>query len=100
MEIPPVRITVAELERRMDQRGWLLSRQDRLPKSKEYLDRVVESTEAFQLRRIHWSIAELERSGAQVKAWQVMRKAGLRSASLALINGILAAAPSLSRMVA
>ena len=99
-EIPPVRITVAELERRMGQRGWLLSRRDRLPKSKEYLDRVVESTEAFQLRRIHWVIAELERSGAQVKAWQVMRKAGLRSTSLAMISGILAAAPSLSRMVA
>ena len=99
-ELPPVRITLAELERRMGQRGWLLSRRDRLPKSKEYLDRVVESTEAFQLRRIHWVIAELERSGAQVKAWQVMRKAGLRSTSLAMISGILAAAPSLSRMVA
>lgn len=99
-ELPPVRITLAELERRIGQRGWLLSRRDRLPKSKEYLDRVVESTEAFQLRRIHWVIAELERSGAQVKAWQVMRKVGLRSTSLAMISGILAAAPSLSRMVA
>ncbi len=99
-EIPPVRITIAELERRMGQRGWLLSRRNRLPKSKEYLDRVVESTEAFQIRRIHWVIGELVRSGAQVKAWQVMRKAGLRSTSLALINGILASAPSLSRMVA
>lgn len=99
-EIPPVRITVAELERRMGQRGWSLSRRDRLPKSRAYLDRVVESTEAFRLRRIHWSIAELERSGSNVKAWQVMRMAGLRSASLPLINEILASAPSYSRMVA
>jgi hypothetical protein len=58
------------------------------------------ASEAFQLRRIHWAIVELERCGAQVKAWQVMRKAGLRSTSLGVINAILDAAPIPSRMVA
>lgn len=99
-ENPPVRITVAELERRVSLRGWLLKRQHRLPQTMALLERVVETTEAFQLRRIHWAIVELERCGAQVKAWQVMRKAGLRSTSLGVINAILDAAPVPSRMAA
>lgn len=99
-ETPPVRITVAELERRVGVRGWLLKRRHRLPQTMAFLARVVETTEAFQLRRIHWAITELERCGDQVKAWHVMRKAGLRSASLSVINAIFDAAPIPSRMVA
>ncbi len=99
-ETPPMRITVAELERRANLRGWLLKRRNRLPQTMAFLERVVETTEAFQLRRIHWAIAELERCGAQVKAWQVMRKTGLRSTSLGVINAILDAAPIPSRMAA
>lgn len=99
-ENPPVRITVAELERRVNLRGWLLKRRHRLPQTMAFLERVVETTDAFQLRRIHWAIIELERCGAQVKAWQVMRKAGLRSTSLGVINAILDTAPIPSRMAA
>jgi len=78
-EYPPVRITVAELERRNGKRGWLLKRRHRMPKTMAYLDCVVESTEGFQLRRIRWAISELEMGGLSVKAWRVMRKAGLHS---------------------
>jgi hypothetical protein len=92
-ETPPVRITVAELERRVNQRGWLLKRRHRLPETMAFLDRTVEITEDFQLRRIHWAIAELGLCGAQVKAWQIMRKAGLCSNSLVRVNAILDAAP-------
>lgn len=99
-ETPPMRITVAELERRVNLRGWLLKRRHRLPQTMAFLERVIETTEAFQLRRIHWAIAELELCGAQVKAWQVMRKTGLRSTSLGVINAILDAAPIPSRMAA
>jgi hypothetical protein len=99
-ETPPVRITAAELERRANRRGWLLKRRNRLPQTMAFLEGVVETTKDFQLRRIHWAIAELERCGAQVKAWQVMRKAGLRSGSLGRINAILDAAPIPSRMAA
>ncbi len=92
-ESPPIRITVAELERRGGQRGWLLKRRHRLPQTMDALDRVIEDTETFQLRRIHWSINELDRDGGPVKAWQIMRMAGLRSTSLDLINMVLEAVP-------
>lgn len=90
-ESPPIRITVAELERRADQRGWLLKRRHRLPQTMAFLERTVESVEDFQLRRIRWTIAELEQDGCPVKAWQVMRKAGLHSDSLGRINAELEA---------
>ncbi|NNM69961.1 MAG: hypothetical protein HKM00_08385 [Gallionella sp.] len=99
-ETPPVRITVAELERRVNQRGWLLKRRHRLPQTMAFLERAVEITKDFQLRRIYWAVAELERCGVQVKAWQIMRKAGLRSNSLGRINAILDAVPILSRRAA
>jgi hypothetical protein len=92
-ESPPVRITVAELERRADLRGWLLKRKHHLPLTMAFLDQVVEGVEKFQLRRIHWAIIELEQDGGPVKAWKVMRMAGLRSDSLDRINSALEAAP-------
>jgi hypothetical protein len=99
-ETPPVRITTAELERRIDRRGWLLKRRHRLPQTMDFLAQAVETTADFQLRRIHWAIAELERCSAQVKAWQVMRKAGLRSTSMGRINAILDTEPVPSLMTA
>lgn len=87
-ESPPTRITAAEIERRLERRGWLLKRRHHLPKTMIFLDQSVESTENFQLRRIHWVINDLEEGGC-IKAWEVMRKAGLRSDSLKKINDIL-----------
>lgn len=88
-ENPPVRITVAEMERRVGQRGWLLKRRQRLPQTMAFLDCTVERVDDFQARRIYWAIAELEQEAGPVKAWKVMRKAGLRSGSLERINAIL-----------
>lgn len=93
-ESPPVRITVAELERRSGQRDWLLKRRHRLPKTIAFLARTVESIESFQDRRIYWAIKELEQKGRPVKGWQVMRKAGLRSTFLNRINMALEAVPA------
>jgi len=92
-EKPPVRITVAELERHAGQRGWLQKRRKRLPETIAFLERTVESVKDFQIRRVHWVIGELEQEGGFVKAWQVMRMAGLRLDSLAWIKTTLEAMP-------
>lgn len=88
-EIPPVKITIAELERRANVRGWILKRRQHLPQTMALLTQQLESIAAFQRRRIHWAISELARDGSQVRAWQVMRKAGLRSSKLEEIRAIL-----------
>lgn len=92
-EDPPVRVSVAELERRVNRRGWILKRQHRMPKTMTLLKQTIEKTEDFQFRRIQWAIAELELCGGQVKAWQVMRKCGLRTNCLERISALLCASP-------
>ncbi|ADL55255.1 TnsD family Tn7-like transposition protein [Gallionella capsiferriformans] len=97
-ESPPVRITFAELNRRIGKRDWLLTHQHLLPQTKAFLDRTLENLENFQLRRIRWAIQELESAGRPVKAWQVLRKTGLRSTDYReKINVELESAPALWR---
>lgn len=88
-ENPPVRITLAELERRIGNRGWLLKRRHRLPVTSQFLRRSLESVDQFQLRRIHWAIAEAQIGGGSIRAWKIMRRAGLRTSSLQKIEAIL-----------
>ena len=95
-ESPPVRITYAELDRRMGKRDWLLTHKSLLPMTKAFLDSTLESTESFQLRRIRWAIHELDSASGTVKAWQVLRKTGLRSTDhLERIKAELESAPAL-----
>lgn len=87
--VPPARVTYAEVERRMGRREWMQSRLDKLPRTRATLAKVIESLEAFQLRRIRWAAKELERTRTEVRAWQVMRKAGVRSHLLPAIRAAL-----------
>lgn len=78
-EMPPVRLTVSELERRIGRRGYFGKRKNRLPRTTQFLFLNTESVRAFQLRRIQWAIAELKKETEYPKAWQVLRKACIRS---------------------
>ncbi len=77
---PPVRLTLAELDRHIGKRNWLLTHQHLLPLTRAFLERTLESLENYQHRRIRWAILELELAGGPVTAWKVLRKIGLRSA--------------------
>ncbi|MHB8886649.1 MAG: TnsD family Tn7-like transposition protein [Methylovirgula sp.] len=78
-ELPPVRVTAAEIERRLGRRDWLRHRLHVLPLANAELDRVAEPLEAFQRRRLRWAIDELLADGNGVPAWRVLKLAGLRS---------------------
>jgi hypothetical protein len=86
---PPIRVTLAEIERCTCKRGWLGKRLSKLPKSKRMLKRVVETTESFQMRRIVWAKNQLEQSGLSVDGWRIARLAGLKPKSYALITQYL-----------
>lgn len=88
-QTPPLRITLAELERRADKRGWTLKRAHRLPQTMAYLNQTIETTADFQLRRIYWVIEQLEHQNIPVVAWRVMRMAGLKPASYSLVMAAL-----------
>lgn len=88
-ETPPVRITISELERRIGRRGYLGKRQHNLPKTTQFLKEVVEDVGGFQLRRARWAIVELLRESDHVKAWQVLRMAGLSSTCLPIVMQLI-----------
>jgi hypothetical protein len=74
---PPVRVTLAELERRLGRPGWIGKRRTKLPETLTMLAFVMESTESFQIRRVAWARNVLEQSGEPAPAWKVRRLARL-----------------------
>lgn len=81
--VPPVRVTEAELERRVATPGWIAKRRRKLPLAAAALASIKEPLAAFRRRRaIHWA-GEL---GADCRPWKVMRAAGLRSEHLPMIR--------------
>lgn len=86
---PPVRITLAELERRLGRSGWIEKRRRKLPKTLAVLAYAVESVETFQLRRIAWAKEALEGSEGSASAWKVHRLAKLPSRTSAAVRQAL-----------
>lgn len=58
-------------------RGWLLKNKNRLPKVKLYIEKMEESHEDFQIRKIKMAIIELQDEGANVSKWNVVKKSGV-----------------------
>jgi hypothetical protein len=51
---------------------------DKLPLTGFFLRKVTESQEQYQIRRVLWAAAALEARGESVRAWKIVRLAGLR----------------------
>lgn len=90
-EVPPQRVTQAALERKLGRPRWMSKRQTKLPKSIGVLGEVMETTDAFRLRRIVWATAELHRQALPTRAWRVRRLAGLPSIASPSVETALAA---------
>lgn len=88
-EDPPVRVTTAEIERRLGRKGWLRKRRERLPMANAAMDELVETTELFQRRRILATLTALAAQGELPKAWKVMRTTGLTGIHLPLIEAMI-----------
>ncbi|MCD9085820.1 TnsD family Tn7-like transposition protein [Stenotrophomonas sp. SY1] len=87
---PPVRITVARLERQIWSRGWLSKRASKLPAAMACLSGVVESVEQFQRRRAGWVIQQMDKFGEPLQVWRILRRAGLTSRHEDVVASVLA----------
>jgi hypothetical protein len=87
--IPPVRVSMAEVERELDLRGWLAKRQSKLPQATSTLRSVTETVADFQRRRVAWLVREALSTAQPLQPWRVMRKAGLTACHLPMIGQIL-----------
>ena len=85
---PPIRVSKAEVERRVAKTDWFGKRRRKVPGALDALARVEESLSDYRQRRaVHW-ISEL---GPSCRPWEVMRAAGLRSEQLPMIRTAMAA---------
>lgn len=81
-----VRITKTLIARRINMLALVEKNLDKLPKSKIFLESIVETVEDFQERRIERVIAELKRENKKIAKWKVYRKAGVKSGYSAKIE--------------
>lgn len=84
---PPVRVTMAEVERKVVRTDWFGKRRRKVPNAMASLRDVVEPLAEYRRRRAdHW----IEVLGPSCRPWEVMRAAGLRSEHLPMIREAMA----------
>lgn len=76
-DIPPCRVTRAEIERRLERHGWFGPRRRKLPGCELAFTRITESLDSFRIRRIQWAQRELIAQGIPPAPWRIARLAGL-----------------------
>jgi DNA-binding transcriptional MerR regulator len=75
----PERITWTTIGSRLGISGWLSKKKEKLPLTKAYIESVVESMEEFHIRKIKWSINELEKQGKPMTLWNLAETAGVKT---------------------
>lgn len=74
----PIRITIGSVGSRIGMRPLLEKHLDKLPMTKAFLNKEIESIKDFQIRRIQWAIRELHDEGHDLSLWRIYRMAGIR----------------------
>ena len=86
---PPVKLTMAEIERRTNRRGWFSKRLAKLPRTRRVICQRLESHETYRTRRIEWAIRQLSTIGIPLHQSTVIRKANLRLDAIPLVDAAL-----------
>jgi Tn7-like transposition protein D len=71
------RLTISGIGKQVGLLALLEQHLNLMPMTGDYLGKVTESIEDFQIRRIRWAVGELDRRREPVVSWRVMRLAGL-----------------------
>lgn len=74
----PFRITVSRIAKSINLLALFEQHLNQMPLTQAYLESVKETVEDFQIRRIHWAIKYLDDHKEEVKAWKVIKVAGLK----------------------
>lgn len=74
----PVRITIGKVGYLIGERALLEKKLNKLPKTKTYLEKRIETIEEFQKRRILYTIKNLKGNGEELASWKIMRRSGIK----------------------
>lgn len=71
------RITIKSLGNCIGQEDLLVKHLNKMPKTKEYIERVLETERDFRMRKVNWAVKKLLDSGEAIVSWRVLKKAGI-----------------------
>lgn len=74
----PVRITIAALLREAGLPAYFPRKRKYLPKTKAAVDREIEDTTQYHIRKMRWAERELMERGEPAVRWRILRLAGIR----------------------
>ena len=74
----PIFVNKTNVSKYINNPSFVEKHLEKLPETKDYLIRNIESREDFQVRRLLWSCKNLHETGEVIKKWKVKRLAGLR----------------------
>lgn len=86
---PPIRISIAELERRIGKKDWICKYKEKLPKTMIEIANHVENIDEFQTRRIKWVINQHWELYGEIQIWRVMRHAGMKPSALEKVTNLV-----------
>ncbi len=75
----PIRITISAIGKRINKQTLLNIYLDKLPLTKEYLERNIEGQEDFHRRKIKWAIKKLLLENKEPVAWRIIKTAGIKN---------------------
>ena len=90
-ENPPVRVTFAEVERRIARRDWLVKRRSKLPQTVAAVEAAAEGVDDFRWRRLSSGVESAVAAG-DLRPCEVLRAAGLPMMWLPRVRDAVAAA--------
>lgn len=74
----PVYVNINRIGKEVGKLYLLQKHLDKLPKTKKYLLKNVETIQEFQIRRVKWAATEIFKQKGFVSEWEIKRMAGLR----------------------
>ncbi|MBB4825593.1 transposase-like protein [Sporosarcina luteola] len=86
----PIYVNKSRVAKEIGQLSLLEKLLDKLPKTKEYLNKHLETREQFQIRRIKWACRKFYMEGeGNLVAWKVRRLSGLRERLSHVVKTVL-----------
>ncbi|AOY74996.1 TnsD family Tn7-like transposition protein [Clostridium formicaceticum] len=74
----PEKICIGSIAKKLGVKALMEKHLDKLPRTKEYIETVRESSREFHIRKIKWAIREIEKEGHELMIWRIFRRAAIR----------------------
>lgn len=82
----PIRITKTSIGKKIGQLSLLEKHLDKLPSCNDFVKKVSETTQQFQLRRCQQIIINMQQEGLPLIEWKIWRQAGLKQEDYQMIK--------------